>query len=84
MADEADQRTQLRSLSDLFAYQVSFKSAHNYRLYLVTKKSINIYMNIYAFLYNTYFVLIQFDFIHFDFNLFLWYHLYIFMHPLIS
>ena len=44
MTDEADQQTQLRPLSDLFAYQVSFKSVHNYGRYCMTEKSTYIYI----------------------------------------
>ena len=31
-----------------------------------------------VYIYNAYFALIQIAFVHFDYNLFLWYHLYIF------
>ena len=46
MANEADQRTRLCSVSDLFAYHVSFKSDHNYGGYRMTK---NRYVCVYQF-----------------------------------
>ena len=46
--DKGDKQTQLRSVSDLFAYKVSFKFVYNYKHYLMTKNQYVYVINIFT------------------------------------